>query len=137
MRGLARRSFSARVHAERYSDPAMLGRAIEAGRIEQKAARTLEKAKAHFEKQRPQWIAREYAKQKKIDAAVAKHGLAQGPRPPFGVSATASRDAALRARAEALVDLRQQRRLHAIEKSGRRMTREAMRGREHSQTRRR
>ncbi|MEL7541488.1 MAG: hypothetical protein AAGJ51_11345 [Pseudomonadota bacterium] len=131
LRGMARTPFQAQVQAERFSDPRKLDQAIEANKIERKAARVREKARSHFDKQRTTWVAKEFANQKRVDAAVIKHSLAQGPKAPAGISQQASRDQALLARAQALVDLRQQRRLHSIEKSSRRMVRSVMRSRGH------
>lgn len=132
LRGQVQRSFAARVHAERFSNPEHVERAVKASRIEEKAVKIFEKAKSHYQKHRAEWIAKEFGRQKAVDAAVTKHSLSQGPRPPAGISQKAVRDQALHARAVALVDLRQQRRLHSIEKSGRRMVREIMRPRQHS-----
>lgn len=137
LKGLARRSFSKQVQAERFSDPAKLDRAIQANRIEQKSARIAEKAKTHFETHRSQWVAKEYARQKTVDAAVMKHSLSEGPKPPAGADRTELRNQALLARAEALVDLRHQRRMHSLERTSRRLVRDVLQGREHSQSRRR
>lgn len=97
--------------------------------VERRGAHVREKARAHYAKNKDIFVAREFAQQMKANPLTLKHDLSSGPRPPQVMRKEAHRQAMMM-RAERQVHMRQQARLHNIDRAERRIVRQILRGRD-------
>lgn len=111
------------------SDVRAIRRAEKVLAVERRGAQVREKARTHYAKNKDIFITREFARQMQANPLTLKHDLSSGPRPPQTLRKEAHRQAMMM-RAERQVHMRQQARLHNIDRAERRIVRQILRGRD-------
>ncbi len=101
--------------------------------IEKRAAQTRRTLRAHLEKMKPQWIAREEGRLRRTNSMRMAHARNSGPKPPYGVSnAEQSHSQSVREKARANVTRRSESRMRQLDSIERRMKRDLTRSQRRS-----
>ncbi len=117
LKGVAHRAFRRASQQTVRPDGRYHGNAFQIYEVERKAAALREKCRAHFAKHKDRWVEKEFGKLLRQNPLKPAQSLEAGPKAPGGISNhQASHRSALMTLATANVELRQQRRLHNIQK---------------------
>lgn len=131
--GKARGDFEKTARGNIYQNREAARNAPSVDGIERRTAQVREKLRAHLNRNRDLWTAKEVKRLMKQSPLSLKHGLSGGPKPPFGAEPVSrAHQRAIQEKAYANVNRRCNIRLHSLDKMEQRMIRNLTRTRSRS-----